>query len=409
MDAIWDDSDMFNLGYSIKNISDYSKKLDFQVYHSKVDHPMSTKYRDAGAVNFMTHHLSTKMTGTKIKNNFDLSDNSITYGIDMSRRNWDGVYNLTNVASGAVNTIRKSLEDVNTDNIGFFVKSEKNMGKFDLEIGARYDSTEVTTKSLVLPDNDYSALNANIFVTYNVNENRKYFVGIGKSSRVPDARELYNTKTTGAINGTPTLNQTKNYEIDLGVEQNFKNGTVKLKTFYSKLKDYIYYNSTLPSNNFENIDATIYGLELSGLYMATEEVYFDFGLSYKKGEKDTLPTGQFDKDLAEITPLKINAGVTYDYDSQGSVQLSVIAADSWDNYDSDNGEQALSSYTVVNFKTTREFKGGFEITAGVDNLFDKTYAITNTYKDLILLTGGTDTMLINEPGRYFYINAKYKF
>jgi len=51
-----------------------------------------------------------------------------------------------------------------------------------------------------------------------------------------------------------------------------------------------------------------------------------------------------------------------------------------------------------------------EVTAGVDNLLDKTYAVNNTYKDLILLTDGAgDVMLINEPGRYYYINGTYKF
>jgi iron complex outermembrane receptor protein len=49
------------------------------------------------------------------------------------------------------------------------------------------------------------------------------------------------------------------------------------------------------------------------------------------------------------------------------------------------------------------------LTAGVDNMLDKTYATTNTYKDLILMTDGSDTMLINEPGRYVYLNASYAF
>jgi len=50
------------------------------------------------------------------------------------------------------------------------------------------------------------------------------------------------------------------------------------------------------------------------------------------------------------------------------------------------------------------------LTGGIDNVFDKTYAVSNTYKDLTLLTtGGGDVMLLNEPGRYFYLNASYAF
>jgi iron complex outermembrane receptor protein len=52
----------------------------------------------------------------------------------------------------------------------------------------------------------------------------------------------------------------------------------------------------------------------------------------------------------------------------------------------------------------------FELTAGVDNVFDKTYATTNTYKDLTLLTDGYGgVILLYEPGRYLYLNAAYSF
>ena len=143
--------------------------------------------------------------------------------------------------------------------------------------------------------------------------------------------------------------------------------------------------------------------------MASDSITLDAGLAYKKGKKDTQTTGQKNTNLADITPLKLNASVLYDYNSQGSVELSLQAASAWDDIDSDNGEQKLAGYGVMNLKTTREFDNGIKLTAGVDNMFDKTYAITNTYKDLILMTDGSDTMLINEPGRYMYLNATYAF
>lgn len=415
MDAIWDDSDIINMEYSIKNLSSYSKKLDLQLYNSEVDHPMSTQYRVSGAVNFSTNHLTTDMTGLKIKNNFDFLDRSITYGVDISKRNWDGKYTKTNVATGTVTTIGNSLDDVDTKNVGLFAKCERTIDKLDIEVGARYDDTKVDTSSLTENDTDFNSLSANIFATYNADNSLKYFAGIGKSSRVPDARELYNIKynptgTVRTVNGTPSLDQTKNYEIDLGVEKTYENSKVKLKTFYSKLKDYIYYNSTKgTADAFENINATIYGAELTTSYTASDDLFFEAGLSYKKGKKDTLPTGQTDTDLAEMTPLKLNASVTYDYDEKGDIELSFIAADSWDEVDEENGEQKLSGYGIVNLKTTRELNDGFELTVGADNIFDKTYATTNTYKDLILMTDNTDTMLINEPGRYIYANIKYSF
>ena len=420
MDATYDDSDIMNLEYSISDLSKYSKKLDFQIYNSQVDHPMSTQYRALAKAGgkYMTHHLTTDVTGVKLKNSVDAFDRTFTYGVDTSKRNWDGEYTVTSTTNAfPVKHIGASIADVDTENVGVFAKCERTLGKVDLEWGVRYDDTSVDTKSTTEKDNDYRAFSGNLFATYNADKNTKYFAGLGKSSRVPDARELYNTKYVlkpnkpkkTIVNGNPNLNQTDNYELDLGIEKYYGDGKVKVKTFYSKLKDYIYYNGSLPKNNFENIDATIYGAELSGSYFASDSITLDAGLSYKKGKKDTQPTGQTNSNLAEITPLKLNASVLYDYDSQGSVELSLQAASAWDDIDSDNGEQKLAGYGVMNLKTTREFDNGIKLTAGVDNMFDKTYAITNTYKDLILMTDGSDTMLINEPGRYMYLNATYAF
>jgi len=87
----------------------------------------------------------------------------------------------------------------------------------------------------------------------------------------------------------------------------------------------------------------------------------------------------------------------------------MIGAGSWSQFDADNGEQKLDAYTVLNLKGTKEMGKHFELTVGVDNVFDSTYAVSNTYKDLTLLQTGGDVMLLNEPGRYVYTNIKYKF
>jgi len=417
MDAIYDNSDIANLEYSAENLGKLSKKLNFQFYTSEVEHPMSTQYRSVGKDVYMTHKLTTQMRGIKLKNSVDILDREITYGVDSSKRNWDGEYYTTKVTNGAIKQIGKSIDDVDTENLGFFLKSKHNFGAIDVAWGARYDDTTIDTKSSTEQNRNYNSLSGNIFATYKLDKDTDIFGGVGKSNRVPDARELYNTKYSKQSNGTmkrilngnPNLQETKNYEVDFGVKRYFPNGKIKIKTFYSKLKDYIYYNSSKKTNSFENIDAHIYGAELNGDYLLTDTLSFNAGVAYKKGSKDTQPIGQKDKELANISPIKLNASLNYDYNEQGFVQLSVISAGKWNNIDSDNGEQKLDGYTSLNLKTTREFNSGVILTAGVDNILDERYTTTNTYKDLILMTDSTDTMLINEVGRYLYLNAKYQF
>jgi len=62
----------------------------------------------------------------------------------------------------------------------------------------------------------------------------------------------------------------------------------------------------------------------------------------------------------------------------------------------------------LKLNATRNFDNGLAFTLGVDNVLNKTYANSNTYNDLTLIDGG-DTMLMHEPGRYVYLNAKYAF
>jgi iron complex outermembrane receptor protein len=419
MDAIYDDSDIYNLEYNINNLGTYSKTLNFQAYQSEVDHPMGTNYRVMGAKMYKIHALTTKMQGVKLKNSFDFNEIEYTVGIDSSRRNWDGHFEVNGKPVLMPNgQLSKSLDDVDTTNQALFIKTKHSYGITDFEFGIRYDDTTIESASAKESDNDYSSLTGNIFATIHANDTLTYFAGIGKSSRVPDPRELY-LIMMGNHYGTPTLNDTENYEIDLGFEKIYGDISLKTKAYYSMLKDYIAYNSSNkttkpdgtkgPFHAFENVDAAIYGLEISGNYLATDSLYLNYGISYKRGKKDDPLQGQSGTDLADMRPLKANVAINYDNDSIGNAKLEFVGADKWTDIDYENGEQKLAGYGVLNLKLSRDFKYGITLTAGIDNILDKTYAITNTYKDLVLLTTGTDTMLLNEPGRYFYLNGSYKF
>ncbi|MDD3342913.1 MAG: TonB-dependent receptor [Sulfurospirillaceae bacterium] len=406
MDADYDDSDIYTLGYSIFGLSPYSKELIFEAYKSEVDHPMSTRNRVAGATSYMTNHVTSDIIGAKLKNVMDLGAGKLSFGVDASKRNWDGEKYATAVATGIQGMHSVSIPDVDTKNQALFAKYEANYDNVNVQMGARLDDTSVkATKAMAsLPatvrmENDYNALSANVLTTIKASDTLSYFIGFGKSSRVPDAKELYlGTAPLG------DLDQTSNYEADLGFDANYDGYGFKTKLFYSVLKDYIYFNSA----KYVNIDATIYGLAMNAYYDFSDALTLDYGLTYLHGKKDDALAGQSDTDLAEITPLKANIALRYQQAAH-SLKTEMIAAKRWSAYDSNNGEQALPGYAVFNVKYNYKITKNFDITVGVDNIFDKSYAVSNTYKDLTLIAGGGDVMLLNEPGRYFYTNLKYTF
>lgn len=413
MDAVYDNSVIYNVEYNIDNISDMYKNINLQYYHSEVDHPMDTRFRVAAVTPnlkmgnkkvYMTNQLQTSMDGIKLKNSFDIDSYKFLVGLDASKRMWQGDKFATVTATGMEMPHAVSLPHTETTNQAIFAKLDKTYGDFDLAFGARYDYTEIKPDSATRHDNDYSALSANLTTTYHLNKENKIFLGIGQASRVPDARELYIVTA-----GNDDLDQTTNQEIDLGYEIQNENMKFKLKGFYSVLSDYIYYqyNKSTNSGTFRNVDATIYGAELSASLYASDALSFDLGMSYKVGERDEALAGQTGTNMADIAPLRGNIAANYEYMPNSVATVEIVASERWNDYDAENGEQELAGWHIFNAKIKQAINKYFDFTIGVNNIFDETYAQSNTYYDLTLVA--SNTMLLNEPGRYVYTNLDFKF
>lgn len=398
MDATYDDSDLYSLKFNKRNLGRFSKELNFESYYSKVDHPMDARLRNMN-MGGMTNHLKTSIWGLKIKNGFEIAEDYVSFGLDTSKRNWKG-----RKFNDAKTVDFDSLPSTDTTNKALFAKYEKSFGALDVEFGARYDNTDVETDDNSRRKRDYDMFNGNVFAVYNLTNETKFFAGVGTSSRVPDARELHYKSTAMAYSGNDDLDATRNREIDLGIEQIFGDFKYKTKLFYSDLKDYIY---NINGTSFTNIDAKIYGLEASAEYLINDEFSLDMGAAYLRGKKDHALDGQSDTDLAEIPPLKANIALTYE-EGKSAIRGEIVAAKSWSNYDEDNGEQRLGGYTVFNLKYDYDINKNFDFTFGMDNVFDTTYATTNTYNDIKYIGNG-ETELINDPGRYVYVNLRYVF
>ena len=418
MDAIYDYSDIYSIEYDLLNLSNNYKKLNLQYYYSDVDHPMGTDYRVASepdTVAVKTHQLQTTMQGVKLKNIIDVDSYQFLVGLDTSQRTWDGSYYANGNLVVQPGLTTKSIDNALTENIAFFTKVDKRYGNLALSLSARYDVTEITSDDNSLQDNDYTGVNVNIFGSYNVSDEDKLFFGIGKASRVPDARELYFKQNTPMgtikVTGTDDLKQVTNNEIDLGYEADYDMFSFKIKGFYSMLSNYIYYQKDLMQNNFVNLDATVYGSEITGTFYATDDMTIDMSASYKRGIKDNVSSSQ-DKDLADMTPLRVNLSLDYEYANESVATVEFKASDKWDKIDSVNGEQTIDGWSVVNMKIKHRVEKGFMLTLGVNNVLDETYITSNSYADLTLVTSSDvddEIMLMNEVGRYFYTNLDFKF
>ncbi len=427
MDAQVDDTDMFKAQYQLFNLGSFSEELKLEGYHSKVEHIMGTDFRvgATSATTTMVAPAEATIKGAKIENTLKLSGIKTSVGLDVSSRNW-------NATKGSKINPAKNimLPDVDTDNLALYATASKTISNIELSGGIRYDDTTITPKSSLRDGTnntylstrhikDYSDISANVMMRYNLSPMTNLFVGAGQSIRVPDAKELYvvTTNTMGTSNtntaingGNQNLNETKNREIDVGAEHTFGNAHIKATVFYSDLKDYIYaYSTGTTTSTWANIDAKIYGGDVSTDYMINNEWRLESGVAYQKGsKKDPGEINNTDKDLAEIPPLKGRVALVMD-DSINYAMAEWIGASN-QSVDANNGEKEISGYGILNLKYGHDFNNGFSLTTGINNFFDRTYALNNSYiGNQLIGYNGTNPLVLNEPGMNIYTTLSYKF
>jgi iron complex outermembrane recepter protein len=413
MDAAIDDTDMFNAKYQLFNLSKFSDELKIEAYHSNVKHEMGTYFRVGQAPAYAVSIAPVEATikGTSIENTLTLAGTKLSVGLDSSIRNWDGTRYATNNPSA----ITVLLPDVDTENIALYAKGSKTIGNYDITAGIRYDDTSIDADQLLKPgsqDKEYNNISANLMAKYNYTPLTNVFLGLGQSIRVPDAKELY-----WPGNGVHDhLNETKNREIDLGAEHTSGNFHMKGTLFYSDLSDFIYqYKNGASTTSWANIDARIVGFDLQADYLLNNDWRIESGMAYQKGTKkdtnqlDTLTAQvQSDKDLAEIPPMKGRMALVMD--TGANYLMAEWIGARFQSIDSDNGEKEIAGYGIVNLKYGHDFQNGFSLMTGINNFFDRTYAVSNSYiGNELIADGGIDPLVLNEPGRNFYATLSYKF
>jgi len=450
MDAQVDDTDMLNAKYQLFNLSDFSDELKIEAYRSKVKHVMGTDFRNWDMTMPYSTYTTTMETptvapveatikGASIENTLNINSAKVSVGVDGSIRNWNGtktmnILSATGYAPSLAPSTSILLPDVDTKNIALYAKASKSIGQYDISGGARYDDTSIDASQALMStvnDKEYNNISANLMVKYNYTPSTSVFVGIGQSVRVPDAKELYWSTSARSTTGVTTsllhdnLNETVNREIDLGAEHTAGNFHIKGTAFYSDLKDFIYQykNRTVTTftgvstlSPWANIDARIVGFDLQADYLLNNEWRVESGMAYQKGTKkdvgqlDSLATlTQTDNDLAEIPPMKGRVALVFD--SSINYMMAEWIGARFQSIDSDNGEKEVAGYGILNLKYGHDFQNGFSLNAGINNFFNRTYAVNNSYigNELITALSSTDPLVLNEPGRNFYTTLSYKF
>ncbi|MBI4809478.1 MAG: TonB-dependent copper receptor [Nitrosomonadales bacterium] len=243
------------------------------------------------------------------------------------------------------------------------------------------------------------------------------YAGIGHTERFPDYWELISANkesltTTSAFNTNPE----KTTQLDAGLH--YSEGAVSgsISAFYSKVKDFILIQSgvvkTAPTTRTitvtRNVDATTYGAEAGMAWQLAESWKVDGSLAYVHGDNDTDGTA-----LGQIPPLEARLGLNYDDKvwSFGGLLRGVaaqkrVAVKQGNIAGQDIG--ASSGFSVFSVNGGWRANKAVQVSAGVDNVFNKTYA-EHISRSGAMVSGYTQTTRVNEMGRSVWLKANIDF
>ncbi|MFH1878492.1 MAG: TonB-dependent receptor [Candidatus Omnitrophota bacterium] len=424
MDMEREITDLAKAEYVVEDLCEFSDRLSISGYFNRVTHEPSDKFRTASINNgFVTaNEVQSIITGGKAENTQVTDLGVFKYGMDMYYRNWDG---FTKRQDTAVQLNSNLFPDINIFDLGGYLRVDKDIDKWALGAGARCDwfyteagrepdgalrfssaMTDSNARSDVFPSGYF-------FAKYFLTEEIDIFGGAGHSVRTPTGAERY-LQGSADFYGNPDLKPTHNTEGDLGIEINAKKLEFRAKGFYSWLVDYIYQEGPGPKT-WTNIDAYIFGGDIRAVYELIYGFSVEGAAACQAGRKYTRPRNNDNDNLAQIPPLKTKAALRYD--SSGIIDIEDfslfgtfewVRSDKYSDADTDAGEKEISGWNVFNLRGGCKYKI-FKLNLGIDNLFDETYAVANSYEYDVTSGSGATPNIVNEPGRFLWASLSVAF
>ena len=437
MDIVYSYTDIYNLKYHrVTQFGPFSS-MKVELYNSDMDHLMDNY--TMRSVDSMKTPAASDTYGGRI---IGATDNGMKVGVDYEHNTRDAEQNM--VISGTERHLAYLWPGAEIAKLGLFLeKDNKISDQTTMSYGLRLDRVEtdatraaddpgsahmaqVTANSLYTAHysgtvtagkRDFSNFSGFLRYTKDYGPMSSAYISLSRNERTPDATELFNAKTSMAMAGeyrlrhigNPNLNSEVHTILEIGFENMFMGSHVNGSLYLNDISDYIttyrasdgtYDNTINDARIYKNIDATIWGYELTAQKDLTSNVKTIFNLNYTHGDDDTQ-----NRPLAQMMPLSGDISLEY---QTGSVNYGLRAnfADTQDRFDSrvlDTGR--TGGYTVYDLYAGFEPTPNIRFTMGISNLTDKRYAThlnsTNS------LDAAADR--VDEPGRSFWGSLIYDF
>ncbi|MCW2102111.1 UNVERIFIED_ORG: iron complex outermembrane receptor protein [Pseudomonas psychrophila] len=416
------------LRFEKSNIGDVLDKLEAQVYYNYADHVMDNyTLRTPSGTGMMAGpmgvNVDRRTLGARIKATWRWADVQLISGIDAQT-------NEHRTRSGmGIDTYKAQnwTKDADFHNYGAFAELTWYAAERDRVItGARLDRASakdfrarlgsgMMSKPNPTQDKTRADTLPSGFVRYEhdmANSPTTVYAGLGHVQRFPDYWELFspNSGPAGSVNAFDAIKPEKTTQLDVGLQYKTQDLEAWVSAYAGVIHDYILFDYTQTSSQAQNINARIMGGELGAAYQLTEHWKADATLAYAWGKNTTDG-----KALPQMPPLDTRLGLTYSEDDWSAGVLWRVVARQ-DRIDRNAGNVVGKDYGksagfgVFSLNGAYRINKNLKVSAGVDNLLDKTYSEhLNMAGNAGFGYPSNDPTAINEPGRTLWTKVDVSF
>ncbi|TXI92116.1 MAG: TonB-dependent receptor, partial [Aquabacterium sp.] len=245
---------------------------------------------------------------------------------------------------------------------------------------------------------------------HDLGEHTQSYIGLGYTERAPDYWELFNKETPTSISAFDSVKPEKTTQIDVGVSHQQGPWDTFASAYLSQVQDYVLIQSNVvkgmrTATVARNVDARTWGAEVGAHYKVTPQWTALGSLAYVNGQNRTD-----DRALGQIPPLEARLGLNWQRGAWSAGSLLRLVA-SQHRYAVNEGNIVGQDLGRTGGFGIASLHGGYawsktvKLSAGIDNLFDKTYAEAIS-RGGANVSGYDTTFRINEPGRTAWLKVQ---
>lgn len=166
-----------------------------------------------------------------------------------------------------------------TDQVGLFTVQSFDLNSLTLELGARYEHTDVRSAPLGISRN-FDAFSGSAGVSVPLGETFRFAASLAYSERAPAAEELFANGAHAATRtfeiGDPNLEKERSFGVEALVRGRGEGWRLELSGFFNRFNNFIFLNPTgleedeLPVFMYEQAGARFWGFEAEGAFTVLE-------------------------------------------------------------------------------------------------------------------------------------------